>query len=65
MSPRVVAYAEAPPTRTAPDVEPAMDIEPERDRGKDWPLAFTVFVPVVAAYAGAGYGVYAVVRTLL
>lgn len=65
MSSNAVAYGEAFPASAARDVEPARDIVPEGDRGKDWPLALTVFVPVLAAYASAGYGVYAVVRTLL
>jgi len=64
MNSEVVAYGEAPPAR-ARDAEPAGDVEPEGDRGKDWPLALTVFVPVLVAYAGAGYGAYAIARTLL
>ena len=64
MSSEVVAYGEAPLSRTK-EVEPATDIEPDGDRGKDWPLALSVFVPVFIAYTGAGYAVYAVVRTLL
>ena len=65
MSSSVVAYGEAPPARTAGDIEQAGQVESEGDRGKDWPLALIVFVPVLAAYAGAGYGIYVVVRTLL
>jgi hypothetical protein len=65
MSSEVVAYGEAPLSRAAGDVETARDIEPDGVRGKDWPLALTVFVPVFMAYAGVGYAVYAVVRTLL
>ena len=65
MSSSVVAYGEAPPARAAVDVELARHVEPEGDRGKDWPLAAVVFVPVLVAYAGAGYGTYAIVSTLL
>lgn len=65
MSSSVVAYGEIPPPREAGDIEPAGQVEPARDRGKDWPLALIVFIPVLAAYAGAGYCAYAVVRALL
>ena len=65
MSSNVVAYGEALPASTARDVESARDVEPRVDRGKDWPLALTVFVPVLVAYAGAGYGAYAIARILL
>ena len=65
MSSSVVAYGEAPRAPTADDIEPSSRVEPEGDRGKDLPLALIVFVPVLAAYAGAGYGIYVVVRTLL
>jgi len=65
MSSSVVPYGEAPLARTADDIEPASHVEPEGDRGKDWPLALIVFVPVLAVYAGAGYCIYVVVTTLL
>lgn len=64
MSSNVVAYGEAPAS-SATAVEPARDVEPVGDRGKDWPLALTVFVPVLVAYAGAVYGAYLVASALL
>ena len=60
-----VAYGEALPASAASDVEPARDVELDGDRGKDWPLALTVFVPVLVAYAGVVYGAYAIARTVL
>ena len=65
MSSSAVAYREAQPARTAGDLEPTTQVAPEGDRGKDWPLAVAVFVPVLVAYAGVGYGVYVILRTLL
>ena len=61
----VGAYGEAPLARAAREVEPATDLGRDGDRGKDWPLALTVFVPVLMAYAGAAYGALAIVRMLL
>ena len=65
MSSKLVAYGEAPLPLTAKDVEPAGHVEPEGDRGKDWPLAAVLFAPVLVAYAGAGFGAYAIVNALL
>ena len=59
-----VAYGEAPLAHTVSDAEPALEVEPDGDRGKDWPLALTVFVPVVVAYAGAAYGAYVAASSL-
>lgn len=67
MSSNVVAYGEAPLAHSVGDVEPAPDVEvePDGDRGKDWPLALTFFVPVAVVYAGAAYGAYVVASSLL
>ena len=68
MSSNVVAYGEALPAHSATvvePVEPTRHVEPDGDRGKDWPLALTVFVPVLVAYAGAVYGAYVVASALL
>lgn len=56
----VPAHAEAPHAygEALPVLEGA-DQRPERlDRGKDWPLAFAIFAPVVAAYCAIAYGLY-------
>ena len=40
--------------------------DPEHfDRGKDWPLAFVVFTPVIATYAAVVFGLYLVASTVL
>ncbi len=65
MSSNDVAYGEAPLAHAVGDVEPARDVGRDGDRGKDWPLALTVFVPVLLAYAGVAYGAYAVASSLL
>ena len=54
------AYGEAPT-----DVEAADDVPEVFDRGKDWPLAFAVFAPVLAAYGAIGYGVYVAASAML
>jgi hypothetical protein len=46
------AYGEAPPVAAADEVAEPFD------RRKDWPLAFVIFTPVIAAYAVIGYGIY-------
>ena len=53
------AHAEAPPAfgEALPVVETA-DERPDLDRGKDWPLAFAVFAPVIAAYCAIAYALY-------
>jgi hypothetical protein len=47
------AYSDA--LAAAEDVD---DVEERFDRGKDWPLAFAIFTPALAAYGAIGYGLY-------
>ena len=54
------AYGDALPV-----VEAADDVPERFDRGKDWPLAFAVFTPVMAAYGAAAYGLYVAASALL
>lgn len=64
MSSEVVVYGEVP-LANAGDVESTRDVQPNEDRGTDWPLAATVFVPVIGTYVGLGYCVYTLASTLL
>ena len=54
------AYAEGLPAygEALPVVEAAGDVPESFDRGKDWPLAFVILAPVVAAYGAIAYGLY-------
>ena len=54
------AYAEGRPAydEALPVVDAANDGDERLDRGKDYPLAFVIFTPVVAAYGSIGYGMY-------
>ena len=54
------AYAEGQPAYgEALPVGEAADEPPESfDRGKDWPLAFAVLTPVIAAYGAIACGLY-------
>ena len=56
----LAAYGEALPVADA-----AADVPESFDRGKDWPLAFVIFTPVVAAYGAVAYGLYVAASTLL
>ncbi|HUG64377.1 MAG TPA: hypothetical protein VMK83_04100 [Gaiellaceae bacterium] len=60
------AYAEGLPAYgEALPVDAAEDGPESLDRGKDWPLAFGIFAPVVAAYAAVAYGLYLAVHAIL
>jgi hypothetical protein len=62
------AYGEPRPAYGEPlaaAVEAIDDVEERFDHGKDWPLAFALFAPVLAAYGAIGYGVYVAASTLL
>ena len=54
------AYAEGLPAygEALHVADAAEDVPESFDRGKDWPLAFAVFTPVVAAYCATAYGLY-------
>ena len=54
------AYAEGLPAygEALPVADVADDVPESFDRGKDWPLAFAVFTPVVVAYGAIAYGLY-------
>ena len=54
------AYGEALPVADAAD-----DVPESFDRGKDYPLAFVIFTPVVAAYGAIAYGVYLAADAIL
>ena len=53
-------YAEGRPAygEALPAVEEIDDVAEHFDRGKDWPLAFAIFTPVLAAYGAIVYGLY-------
>ena len=61
------AHAEGRPAygEALPVVEAADEVAERFDRRKDWPLAFTIFTPVVVAYGAIGYGLYVVASALL
>ena len=63
MSSESVAYGERWTEEVWPG-EVAADITPDVDRGKDWPLALAVFVPVLAAYGTIGYGAFSIASML-
>ena len=54
------AYAEGLPAHgdALPVADAAEDVPEHFDRGKDYPLAFVVFTPVVVAYGSIAYGLY-------
>ena len=54
------AYAEGQPAygEALPEIEATDDAAEHFDRGKDWPLAFAIFTPVLAAYGAIVYGLY-------
>jgi hypothetical protein len=43
---------------TLPASEASAGIRERVDHGKDWPLVFAFFTPVVAAYGGIAFGLY-------
>ena len=61
------AYAEGVPTsvEALPVVDVAEEIPEHFDRGKDWPLAFVIFTPVIATYVAVVFGLYLVASTVL
>ena len=54
------AYAEGMPAygEALPVADVAEDVPESFDRGKDYPLAFVIFTPVVVAYGAIAYGLY-------
>lgn len=73
MNSEVLAYEEALPAYAEPrpaygealgEVEAVEDVAERLDRGKDYPLAFVIFTPVVAAYGAIGYGLYLAANTI-
>jgi hypothetical protein len=61
------AYAEGRPAygEAVTVIEAADEVAERFDRGKDWPLAFAIFTPVIAAYGAIAYGLYVVANALL
>lgn len=60
------AYAEGPLARgeALPAAEVATEPSASLDRGRDWPLVFAFFTPLVAAYAAIAYALYLVIGAI-
>jgi hypothetical protein len=60
------AYGEPQPVHgeVLPLLAVVDDLDEQFDRGKDWPLAFAIFTPVLMAYAAISVAIYFAVQAI-